>query len=75
MSESIKGKKKENKPLIQIHNLIKIYKRGTIETSALRSMTVDFYPGEISVIMVLVDVERQPCLTSLEESFRTMQDL
>ncbi len=44
MSESIKGKKKENKPLIQIHNLIKIYKRGTIETSALRSMTVDFYP-------------------------------
>ena len=41
----------ERKPIISIQNLIKIYKRGEIETSALRSLTVDFFPGEISVIM------------------------
>ena len=42
---------KNRTPLIKIHNLIKIYKSGDVETSALRGLNTDFYPGEISIIM------------------------
>jgi len=46
-----KNEKSETTPIIKIHNLIKIYKSGEVETSALRGLIAEFYPGEISVIM------------------------
>ena len=41
----------EKPPKIRIDDTIKIYKRGKIEVVALRGLTCDFFPGEISVIM------------------------
>jgi putative ABC transport system ATP-binding protein len=38
-------------PKIRVDDAIKIYKRGKIEVVALRGLTCDFYPGEITVIM------------------------
>ncbi|TFG20209.1 MAG: ATP-binding cassette domain-containing protein, partial [Promethearchaeota archaeon] len=53
MSNHEKNPKKggNQPPIIKIHNLIKIYKSGEVETSALRGLNAEFYPGEISVIM------------------------
>ena len=36
---------------IKLHDVIKIYKRKKVETSALRSLTCKFRKGEISIIM------------------------
>ncbi len=38
-------------PLVTCEDIIKIYKQGKLEVVALRGLTIDLYPGEITLIL------------------------
>ncbi|MHA1522760.1 MAG: ATP-binding cassette domain-containing protein, partial [Promethearchaeota archaeon] len=55
IDDSINGKTildpKRNEVTIHVKNVIKIYKRKKVETSALRSINCKFRKGEITILM------------------------